>query len=116
MSDGEEFELYCVSLLELNGYKNVSLTPVIGDHGVDIIAEKDNIKYDIQCKYYSVPVGNNAVQEVFTGRAFYKCDIAIVMTNSTYTRQAIEEATALGVKLWDGDYLQDLKQLHASKL
>ncbi len=108
VSSGEEFEWFCTSILEKNGYTNIITTPVSGDHGVDIITEKDSIKYAIQCKYYSSPVGNKAVQEVFSGRAFYKCDIAVVMTNNTFTKQAIQEATALGVKLWDVNYLQSL--------
>lgn len=103
---GEEFEQYCASLLEKNGYIRINTTPGSGDHGVDILAEKDTITYAIQCKYYSSPVGNSAVQEVYTGKGFYHRDIAIVMTNNTFTKQAKEEAEALGVKLWDGEVLE----------
>jgi HJR/Mrr/RecB family endonuclease len=108
--DGIGFEEYCISLLQANGYDNVQKTPVIGDHGVDITAEKDYVSYAIQCKYYSSPVGNGAIQEAYSGKMIYKKDIAVVMTNNEFTPQAISDANALGVKLWDGKVLDSFKK------
>lgn len=105
---GIAFEEYCVSLLKLKGYINVSMTEITGDHGIDILAEKDDITYAIQCKYYSGNVGNSSVQEAFSGKAYYNRDIAVVMTNSQFTDQAIEDASRLGVKLWDGEKIKDM--------
>ena len=72
-----------------------------GDQGVDIIAYKHFSKYAVQCKYYSYPVGNKAVQEVYAGGKYYDCDRCIVMTNGTFTKAAISAANKLDVKLWD---------------
>ena len=72
-----------------------------GDQGVDIIAYKRFSKYAVQCKYYSYPVGNKAVQEVYAGGKYYDCDRCIVMTNGTFTKAAISAANKLDVKLWD---------------
>lgn len=105
---GIAFEEYCASLLKLKGYTSVKMTETTGDHGIDILAEKDDISYAIQCKYYSGSVGNSAVQEAFSGKAFYGRDIAVVMTNSTFTTQAMEEAKRIGVKLWDGEKIKDM--------
>ncbi len=105
-AQGESFEKYCISVLERNGFHNICSTPSSGDHGVDIIAEKYSVNYAIQCKCYSDKVGNSAIQEVFTGKAYYNCDIAVVMTNSSFTSQAIEEAEKVGVKLWDKDEIE----------
>ena len=108
ITTGEEFEQYCANLLVKNGYEKVSTTSATGDHGVDITAEKDTITYAIQCKYYSSPVGNSAVQEAYSGKKIYSKDIAVVMTNSVFTKQATEDAMKLGVKLWDGNILENL--------
>lgn len=105
---GIAFEEYCVSLLKLKGYTNVSMTEITGDHGIDILAEKDDITYAIQCKYYSGNVGNSSVKEAFSGKAYYNRDIAVVMTNSKFTEQAIEDASRLGVKLWDGEKIKNM--------
>lgn len=105
---GLEFERFCADLLEKNGYYNVDVTQGRGDHGIDILAEKDDITYAIQCKCYSSNIGNAAVQQAHTGKSLYHKDIAVVLTNQYFTAQAQEEANALGVKLWDRGKLQDL--------
>ncbi|MFR6425674.1 MAG: restriction endonuclease [Oscillospiraceae bacterium] len=39
--DGHRFEKYCATVLQKNGFVNVSVTPGSGDQGVDVIAEKE---------------------------------------------------------------------------
>lgn len=112
---GPEFEERCAELLRKNGFINVIVTKKSGDHGADVLAEKDGISYAIQCKYYSSTVGNSAVQEAFYAKAFYGKDIAVVMTNSYFTRPAQEEAAKIHVKLWDKDTLRSLlKSSHSN--
>lgn len=106
--DGLEFEEFCCELFKRNGYINIKKTQASGDYGLDVIATKDDIKYGIQCKNYKEPVGVSAVQEANTGSNYYNCDIAIVITNSTFTRQAIEMARETKVKLWDRNKLAEL--------
>lgn len=106
--DGHDFEHFCADILRLNGFVQVRVTPASGDQGVDILAEKDGLKFAVQCKKWSSPIGNTAIQEVSAGRAFYQCDIAVVLTNSTFTKGAVELAKATGVLLWDGDKLNGL--------
>lgn len=103
--NGFEFEEFCAELLSKNGFYDVSVTSKSGDQGIDIIAHKDNIRYGIQCKLYSSPVGNSAVQQVFSGKAFYKCDIGIVLTNNIFTESAKSLAKEIGIVLWDKDML-----------
>ena len=99
--DGLKFEEYCANILRSQGYKHVKVTKASGDQGVDVLAFRKRKKYAIQCKYYSEPVSNTAVQEVLAGKLYYKCDEAIVMTNSTFTQSAKELAEKTGVELWD---------------
>lgn len=98
--NGHDFENFCAYLLERNGFRNVRVTRGSGDHGADIIASKNGKRYAIQCKNYSNAVGNKAVQEAVMGKIYYSANIAVVMTNSTFTRQAIEDAAVAGVELW----------------
>lgn len=106
--DGHRFEWFCADILKKNGFKNVEVTQGSGDHGIDILAEKDDITYAIQCKCYSSDIGNAAVQQAHTGKSIYKKDIAVVLTNRYFTAQAKEEAQMLGVKLWDRDKLNKM--------
>ncbi|MDP1665018.1 MAG: restriction endonuclease [Methylobacter sp.] len=68
-------------------------------YNVDIIANKDGIKLALQCKYYSSPVGNKAVQEIFASLSFYGPDYGAVISNSTYTKAAQALANSAGIKL-----------------
>ncbi len=105
---GIEFEKYCAYILSKNNFTEIKITPASGDHGIDILALKNEITYAIQCKCYSDNVGNAAIQQAHTGKSLYHKDIAVVITNRYFTQQAIEEAQALGVKLWDRDKLNEM--------
>ena len=85
--DGVSFEHYVAQLLIDQGYANVSLTEHY-DYGVDIIAEKDGVRWGIQVKRYSGLVKAEAVRQVVTGLRLYGCDRAMVVTNSTYSNVA----------------------------
>ena len=106
--NGHEFEQWCANLLRRNGFKNVEVTQSSGDQGVDILAEKDDIRYAIQCKCYSRKLDNTPVQEVSAGRAFYNCHIGVVMTNNYFTYPAQQLAKATGILLWDRDRILKL--------
>jgi HJR/Mrr/RecB family endonuclease len=88
---GLAFEQYVAKLLKGQGYSHVSLTEEY-DLGVDIIAVKDGITWGVQVKRYSGLVGADAVRQVVTALGFYHCDRAMVVTNSTFSRPAIELA------------------------
>lgn len=103
--DGIEFEQFFANLLWNSGYTNVEVTSASGDYGVDILANKAGIKYAIQCKRYSNSVGIDAIQQVYAGASYYKCDVAVVVTNSTFTKAATNTANSLDVLLWDRDVL-----------
>jgi len=106
--DGHEFEQYCAKLLKENGFSNVEVTSGSGDHGVDVLAERDGITYAVQCKRQSSNVGNKAVQEIFSGKDFYKRHIGVVFTNQYFTAAAKEAAERTGIVLWDRDKLNSM--------
>ncbi len=113
--EGHEFEHWCAELLRQNGFSNIEVTRGSGDQGVDIVATKGGVRYAIQCKCYSSPLGNKPVQEVHAGKNMYKCHVGVVMTNSHFTSGAKELADATGVLLWDRDTLQAM-MAEAAKL
>ncbi|WAI12302.1 restriction endonuclease [Bacillus cereus] len=106
---GEEFEVFLCNLLSNLGFR-AELTKGSGDQGADIIAYKQGKKYVIQAKRYSGTVGTKAVQEVISGKGFYEADEAWVITNSSYTRGAIELANKTQTKLWDRNRLQNIME------
>ena len=105
--DGISFEHYMAQLLAERGYSNVSLTEQY-DYGVDIIAEKDGVRWGIQTKRYSGLVKAEAVRQVVTGLRLYGCDRAMVVTNSTYSNVAKRLAEGNDCVLIDRDGLAAL--------
>ena len=109
--NGHDFEYFCADLLRKVGFSEVNVTPGSGDQGVDVLAQKDGIKYAIQCKNYASALSNTPVQEVSAGKQYYGCHVGVVLTNSTFTPGAIQLADATNVLLWDRKKLTELIEL-----
>ena len=106
--NGLEFESWCANVLRKNSFVNVRVTPASNDQGVDILAEKEGIKYAIQCKCYTADLSNTPVQEVNAGKKFYDCHVGVVMTNSHFTKGAIALAKKTGVLLWNREVVAQM--------
>lgn len=102
--DGVEFESYIAGVLKKQGYTNIKLTEKY-DYGVDIIAVKDGIRWGIQVKRYSGLVKADAVRQVVTGLRIYDCDRAMVITNSVFSRVAVQLANSNECVLIDRNVL-----------
>ena len=90
---GLEFEKYVAALLKQQGYTKIKLTEKF-DYGVDIIAHKGGVRWGIQVKRYSDLVKMAAVQQAVAGLKYYRCHRAMVVTNSTFSKQAKTLAVA----------------------
>ncbi len=106
--NGLDFEKFCANLLNEYGFVDLHVTKGSGDQGVDVIGYLNGAKIAIQCKRYNKKLGNSPIQEVAAGKNFYKCDEAIVLTNSYFTDGAIKLAETNNVILWDRDVLEAL--------
>ena len=105
---GIDFECYCRDLLLSCGFTSVETTSRHNDDGVDLVANLCDITFVIQCKRYADVVTKKAIQEVYAGKAVHNADVAVVITNSAFTRDAISTAEVLNVKLWNGAHLKEV--------
>lgn len=101
-----EYERYCADLLCDAGWL-ARATKASGDQGSDVIATKGGIKIVLQCKLYTKPVGNKAVQEIYTAKQHEQADYAAVVTNQTYTRSARQISSTTGVALLHHAQIKD---------
>ena len=107
INDPLEYEVYCLQVLEDAGWSG-HLTKGSGDQGADIIAEREGFRAVVQCKLYSSPVGNKAVQEVIAARDFLGANAGIVVSNADFTRSAKELANVTGILLLHHSQLPDV--------
>lgn len=105
--EGVEFERYLAYCFKKQGYR-VRMTKASGDFGADLILYGKEGKTAVQAKRYNKPVGVAAVQQVMAARDYYECELAMVVTNTSYTRQAEELAGKSGIKLLDRNDLISL--------
>jgi restriction system protein len=96
--DGYGFEKFLAELFQTAGF-DVEGTKLSGDQDADLFVTRLGKKIVIQAKNYSGNVGNAAVQEAIAAKSFYSCDEAMVVTNSYFTRSALELANTTGVRL-----------------
>lgn len=99
--DGHEFENYLKAHFENLGYRCKNVGENGHDYGVDLIISKKGVKTAVQAKRYNASVGIKAVQEIISGKNYYECDRAMVVTNSKFTSSAINLARKCDVELWD---------------
>jgi restriction system protein len=108
--DGYEFEEYIAKMMKQKGFQQIEVTKKSQDFGADVLAQKDGIKYVVQCKYYSSMVGIEAVQQIYAAKTHYDAHVAIVATNNVFTRAAKTLAKELNVVLWDCLSIEKMSQ------
>lgn len=111
--DGFQFEAFLVEIFQTIGF-DVKETKKTADQGADLFVSRFGKNMVIQAKNYTGAVGNAAVQQAISAKAFYGCDEAMVVTNSYFTKSAVELAATAGVRLVDRvtlqGYLDDYNQ------
>ena len=109
-ADCYAFEDEIQDLVEVFGY-SAETTKAAGDFGADVIGRRGGKKVVIQCKLYTKgKIGNRVVSELEGSRRFYDASEAIIVTTSSFTRQAREVAEKLGIHLVDQEMLIRLCQ------
>lgn len=103
--DALAYEQHCALILSNCGW-TIYPTPATGDHGADVVAEKDGWRLVVQCKLYAKPVGNKAVQEVYAALPLYNGSHACVVAPFGFTAQAQRAAHGLSVRLLHYDGLR----------
>lgn len=107
ISTGTQFELYLTEIFKRLGYKTIH-NGKAGDQGADLILKKGNYVYAVQAKFYTSKLDNTPIQESVGALKYYNANQGVVITNSTFTKGAINLAKANNVILIDGN---DLKKL-----
>lgn len=102
--DEAEFERYVSGLLAHKGFK-VEKTRDSVNHGVDFIAQKNNLKYAVQLKRQTGTVSRVAVSDADREKHRYGCDRAMLIMNGYFTQDAMELSLSKGCDLVDRDAL-----------
>ncbi len=95
---------------------HISGRQAAADGGIDMIAmNTDPIvggKYIIQCKRYSGPVGSPFVRDLFGVVHSEAANKGVLITNSSFSAEAVRFARGKPLELIDGDKLEQLMVDH----
>lgn len=103
---GHDFEQYVGKLMARLGYRT-EVTKGSGDNGVDIIAERDGIRWAVQCKRQQSNVARDAVSDAVaaTLSTLFNCSRAMVVTNGYFSRAAEQYGKSTNCMLVDRNIL-----------
>ena len=105
--DPQSFEDLIAQLFADNNY-SVEPTNYTRDYGADLIVEKDRIRTAVQVKRYQASnlVGVSDLNQVLGAKEYYKCDAAMLITTSDYTKSSRQVSSQSNVIIWDWEKLR----------
>lgn len=108
---GLEFENLVQKLLIAMGF-DVDITKQSGDGGIDLVAYNNQPllegKYIIQCKRWSATVGEPPIRDLYGVVTHSSANKGVLITNSSFTKSAIEFSLNKPIELIDGNKLNQL--------
>lgn len=108
-----DFEYFCANLFDAMGY-TTHVTARTNDGGFDIVMQKDQLSYIVECKCYSPlnSIGRPLLQKLVGANAIQQANVMVFVTTSSFSSSAIEYADHFGIWLIDGAQLFTLYQMY----
>jgi hypothetical protein len=100
----DDFEEKVETILKRLGFK-IAWSKYSSDHGFNIVASIDGIKFLVQAIRNQGFVGVKALQAAVKAKDYSECNAVIVVTNDHFSERAIDFASRNGVVLWNRDDL-----------
>ena len=112
LSPSQFEDLVCL-LFKSMGFEVTNL-PYIGDYGADLVAKRNEETIVVQVKKYGLDhrVGAPEVQKTLGSIWKYNANKAILVTTSTFTAKAYDQAAGAPIELWDRKKLKKMLEQH----
>src|SRR5690606_5900414 len=78
------------------------------DQGVDLILERGDRRVAVHAEATGATVDSRAIQQAYSGMAYYRCARCAVVTNNSFTYGANDLAERLGCVLVDASQIESL--------
>jgi restriction system protein len=93
-----EFEHYLEEFFEMMDY-NVKKVDATGYDGTKFIIEKGTVKTAVQSIEDSKKIDTENIEAASSDKTYYKCDNAMIISNSGFTKQAYNLARVINIHL-----------------
>jgi hypothetical protein len=101
---GLKFEIELARLLRALGWE-ATPTRASGDGGIDIVGQRDGVKFIVQCKNHKSPVGPAVVRELYGALLASDASHAILASTSGFTKGVHEFVNGKPIELISLDWI-----------
>ena len=113
----QAFERLISRLATAEGFSGARVVGQSNDHGADIIANRNGVRWLFQAKHWGKPVGVSVIDETLKAAQIYKARIPVIVASNGFDSKAIEHqryllGQGIPLQLWDVNTLIS----HAEKL
>lgn len=102
----QAFERLISRLAIAQGFTGVRVVGQSNDHGADIIASRNGVRWLFQAKHWSKTVGVGVIDETLRAAQIYKARIPVIVAsngfdNKAYDHQRYLQSQGIPIQLWD---------------
>lgn len=113
----QSFERLICRLVLAEGFTGARVVGQSNDHGADIVASRNGIRWLFQAKHWKKPVGVEVIDETLKAAQIYKAKVPVIVASNGFDSKAIEHQKLLmqngiNIQLWDANILVE----HANRL
>jgi restriction system protein len=94
----DEFDQYLEEFFKVMDY-NVKKADGTGYDGIKFIIEKGTVRTTVQSMEDNEKIGTKNIEGAAADKIYYKCDNAMIISNSGFTRQAYNLARVINIHL-----------------
>lgn len=116
-SSWQSLERLVCRLVMAEGFSGARIVGQSNDHGADIIASRNGIRWLFQAKRWKKPVGIEVIDETLRAAQIYKARVPVIVSSSGFDTNALEHQKYLmhngvNIQLWGPEILIE----HANRL
>jgi len=113
----QAFERLICRLAMAEGFSGARVVGQSNDHGADIIATRNGVRWLFQAKHWKKPVGVEVMDETLKAAQIYKAKVPVIVASNGFDSKAIAHQRELmqngiNIQLWNPDTLIE----HAKRL
>lgn len=106
----QSFERLICRLAMAEGFTGARVVGQSNDHGADIIATRNGIRWLFQAKHWKKPVGIEVIDETLKAAQLYKAKVPVIAASNGFDSKAIDHQknlmqSGINIQLWTPDIL-----------
>lgn len=113
----QSFERLICRLVLAEGFSSARVVGQSNDHGADIIASRNGVRWLFQAKHWKKPVGVSVIDETLKAAQIYNAKVPVIVSLNGFDLKALEHqktliSNGINIQLWDVEVLIE----HAKRL